>query len=85
MAIDVAESDLMLKKMSSRPRMYCSSIKTGRDLIFFLKGACSGSAYPAHGPRGLEDNLDDIASFRDDVYRHIDREPLTGAIGKMAS
>jgi hypothetical protein len=73
MAIDSAEFDEMLNNMSSRPRMYCSSIKTGRDLIFFLKGACSGSVYPAHGPLGSTEYFD--ASFREYVYRHFNREP----------
>ncbi len=43
MSIDYANWDEMIRYMSLRPLMYCSGIKTGRDLIFFLLGASKGA------------------------------------------
>jgi len=68
-----ADFDLMLKTISSRPRMYCSTIETGRDLIFFLQGACCGAIFPVLGRKSGGEK--DVLAFRDYVYRHFNREP----------
>ena len=66
--------DQMIKTLSSRPRMYCGSIETGRDLIIFLRGACCGATFPALGTSNKESNRDTIA-FREYLYHRFNREP----------
>jgi hypothetical protein len=72
-----ADVDEMLQLMSLRPRMYCSGIETGRDLIFFLKGAYRGAAYPAHA--APSDNapydFEKTTAWREYVYRRLNRVP----------
>jgi len=69
-----AEIDLMIKALSSRPRMYCSLIETGRDLIIFLRGACCGAIFPALGTSSKESTEATIA-FREYVYHRFNRVP----------
>jgi len=66
--------DQMIKTLSSRPRMYCCSIDTGRDLINFLRGACCGAIFPASGTSG-EKSTQDMIAFREYLYRRFHREP----------
>ena len=51
--IDRADYDKMLRTISSRPRMYCGTIETGRDLIFFLRGVSVAAVYPRTLPRAI--------------------------------
>lgn len=67
------EFDVMLKTIASRPRMYCCTIETGRDLVLFLRGVCCGAIYPALGRKFKDD--EDTPAFRDYVYRRFNREP----------
>jgi hypothetical protein len=66
--------DLMIKTVSSRPHMYCSAIESGRDLIFFLRGACCGAIFPALGTASKE-STETMIAFREYVYRRFNREP----------
>lgn len=69
-----ANIDLMLEVMSHRPRMFCSNIETGRNLIFLLEGAVSGAFFPGRGDNDGYYKKFNIA-FRDYVYRRFNREP----------
>ena len=66
--------DEMLRTVAARPRMYCGTIETGRDLIFFLSGVSTGAVYPAHHPTGDIDN-EKIFTFCEYVYRRFHRVP----------
>ena len=70
--ISDVDYDKMLRTISSRPRMYCSTIETGRELIFFLRGVSAGAVYSAHAPQGEWDNEKTLA-FREYVYRRFHR------------
>jgi hypothetical protein len=66
--------DLMIKTLSSRPRMYCGSIETGRDFIIFLRGACCGAIFPGLGTSRKE-STEAMIAFRKYVYHRFNREP----------
>ena len=69
-----ADVNLMIKTLSSRPRMYCDAIATGRDLIFFLQGNCCGAIFPGLGHKPNK-RVEDTIAFRDYVYRRFGRKP----------
>jgi hypothetical protein len=69
-----ADLDKMLDNICARPRMYCRTIETGRDLIFYLWGVFRGAVYPAHNRKECRSS-EDILAFRQYVYRRFNRLP----------